>query len=98
MTDPRSPKALAGVVLAAVSSLVQDKSLAVDDTTPLVGDESVLDSMALVELCLLLEDAARERGFAFDWTSDAAMSRSRGMFRSVKALAEEFARQGTSAP
>lgn len=93
MTLPRTPGALHGVVVQAVRSLIEDKSLPLDDATALVGDHSVLDSMRLVELCLLLEDAARERGFEFDWTSDSAMSRSRGMFRSIGALAAEFAGQ-----
>ena len=29
-------------------------------------------------------------GFEFDWTSDAAMSRSRSMFRTAGSLAAEF--------
>ena len=49
--------------------------------------------MKLVEVCLALEDLADEHGFEFDWTSEAAMSKSRSMFRSVVALAEEFASQ-----
>lgn len=59
----------------------------------LIGGESLLDSMNLVGVCLELEDLADENGFEFDWTSEAAMSKSRSMFRSVSALAEEFARQ-----
>jgi acyl carrier protein len=90
---PPTPEALHGLVVEAVRSLIEDKSLPLDDATPLVGDQSVLDSMRLVELCLMLEDAAREHGFEFDWTSDSAMSRSRSMFRSIGALANEFAAQ-----
>lgn len=93
MTDSRNPEALRAAVVAAVRSLLEDKSMPLEDATPLVGSASVLDSMRLVELCLALEDAARERGFEFDWTSDAAMSRSRGMFRSIGALAAELAAQ-----
>tara|TARA_B110000238_G_scaffold71322_1_gene78242 strand:+ start:348 stop:506 length:159 start_codon:yes stop_codon:yes gene_type:complete len=52
--------------------------------------------MKLVEVCLALEDLADEHGFEFDWTSDAAMSKSRSMFRSVSALSEEFASQSES--
>ena len=40
-----------------------------------------------------IEDLADEHGFEFDWTSEATMSKSRSMFRSVAALAEEFASQ-----
>ena len=61
--------------------------------TRLIGAQGVLDSMRLVELCLALEDLAAERGFEFDWTSDGAMSRSGGMFRTVGSLAAEFAAQ-----
>ncbi|MEQ8264315.1 hypothetical protein [Pseudohaliea sp.] len=65
----------------------------VHDDMKLIGAESVLDSMTLVEVCLALEDDAEERGFDFDWTSDEAMSRARSMFRTVESLAAEFARQ-----
>ena len=64
--------------------------LQVSAGTPLIGGESGLDSMALVELCLELEDRASEFNFDFDWTSDAALSKSKGIYRSVEALAEEF--------
>jgi hypothetical protein len=73
--------------------LLEDKSLTVSDDLPLLGGESVLDSMKLVELCLALEDKAAAMGFEFDWTSDAAMSRSRSMFRTAGSLAAEFISQ-----
>jgi acyl carrier protein len=81
------------LVLSLVSQLADDKSLTVTDDMPLIGGESVLDSMKLVELCLALEDKAAEMGFEFDWTSDAAMSRSRSMFRTAGSLADEYVRQ-----
>ena len=56
----------------------------------LIGKNARLDSMKLVELCLSLEDQAGDLGFEFDWTSEAAMSRSRSLFRTVSSLAEEF--------
>ena len=59
----------------------------------LIGKEAGLDSMKLVELCLALEDKAGDLGFEFDWTSEAAMSRSRSLFRTVTSLAEEFLAQ-----
>ncbi|MEO5669317.1 MAG: hypothetical protein ABIR26_01385 [Ramlibacter sp.] len=77
-------------VYEAIASLLEDKSVQVGDDMPLIGGDSLLDSMRLVELCLLLEDIAGEHGFDFDWTSSAAMSRSRSMFRSARALADEF--------
>lgn len=63
------------------------------DDTALIGGKSALDSMKLVELCLALEDKAADDDFEFDWTSEEAMSKSRGMFRSIKSLAEEYAQQ-----
>jgi acyl carrier protein len=80
-------------VFAVISALLEDKSFSVTDEMPLIGSNSTLDSMKLVELCLALEDKADEFDFEFDWTSDAAMSKSRGMFRTAGALAEEFFRQ-----
>lgn len=76
-----------------ISQLIEDKSLTVTDGMQLIGSESALDSMKLVELCLILEDKAAEMGFEFDWTSDVAMSRSRSMFRTAGSLATEFVSQ-----
>ena len=76
-----------------ISQVLEDKSLTVTDDMPLIGGESVLDSMKLGELCLSLEDKAAEIGCEFDWTSEAAMSRSRSMFRTAGSLAAEFIAQ-----
>jgi hypothetical protein len=80
-------------IFAAIDALIEDKSSRVTRDTPLLGGESLLDSMKLVELCLQLEDKAAALGFEFDWTSDVAMSRSRSMFRTAGLLAAEFANQ-----
>ena len=80
-------------VFNQISLLLEDKSLKVADDMPLIGSDSVLDSMKLVELCLALEDKAADIGFEFDWTSDSAMSRSRSMFRTAGSLAVEFISQ-----
>lgn len=82
-----------GVVLREVQEFVSDPTVLVTLDTPLIGDNRVLDSLRLVELCLRLEDRATDLGFEFDWTSEDAMSRSKSMFRSVRALEEEFIRQ-----
>ena len=80
-------------VFSQIAQLLENKSLTVTDDMLLIGGEGVLDSMKLVELCLALEDKAAEIGFEFDWTSDAAMSRSRSMFRTADSLAAEFISQ-----
>ena len=80
------------IVIKVISDVLKGKTKISDDMQ-LIGGDSLLDSMNLVEVCLLLEDLADEHGFEFDWTSEAAMSKSRSMFRSVAALAEEFVNQ-----
>jgi len=79
-------------VISAIYDALEDRT-EISDEMQLIGGESLLDSMKLVEVCLALEDLADEHGFQFDWTSEAAMSKSRSMFRTVAALAEEFANQ-----
>lgn len=80
------------IVISAINNALEGKAEVIEDMQ-LIGGNSLLDSMKLVEVCLALEDSADEHGFEFDWTSEAAMSKSRSMFRSVAALAEEFANQ-----
>lgn len=88
-----STESVKSEVFNKISQLLGDKSLSVTDDMPLIGGESVLDSMKLVELCLSLEDKAADIGFEFDWTSDTAMSRSRSMFRTAGSLVAEFVSQ-----
>ena len=59
----------------------------------LIGGNSPLDSMKLVEVCLELEDIADDLGFEFDWTSESALSKSRSMFRTLQSLSQEFLNQ-----
>lgn len=80
------------IVTQAISKILKGKT-EISEDMQLIGGESLLDSMNLVEVCLLLEDLADEHGFEFDWTSEAAMSKSRSMFRSVSTLAKEFSNQ-----
>jgi len=80
------------IVISTIAETLEG-TVDVSEDMRLIGGESLLDSMNLVAVCLELEDLADENGFEFDWTSEAAMSKSRSMFRSVSALAEEFSRQ-----
>jgi len=82
--------AIVSQIYTEVSRLIEDPSQEVSGDTPLLGGDSLLDSMKLVELCLTLEDKASEWGFEFDWTSDAAMSKSRSMFKTAGSLVNEF--------
>ena len=80
------------IIKNTIKKVVENK-IEITDDMQLVGGDPILDSMKLVEVCLALEDLAEEHRFEFDWTSETAMSKSRSMFRSVTALAEEFANQ-----
>ena len=80
------------LVISVISDVIEI-NVEITEDMQLIGSDSLLDSMKLVEVCLSLEDLADEHGFEFDWTSDVAMSKSRSMFRDVGTLAKEFARQ-----
>ena len=81
------------LVIRELRPLLKDQSIHIDGFTHLIGADGVIDSLGLVELCLRLEDAAQLEGFEFDWTSERAMSRNTSIFRTVKSLSEELARQ-----
>lgn len=97
MSTSHASPSLRDTIFSAIAKLAHEATAPIADATPLIGDDSVLDSMRLVELCLSLEDLAGEHGFEFDWTSEAAMSRSRSIFRTAGALADEFVRQSQGA-
>ena len=80
------------IVIKVITNALKGKAK-VTEEIQLIGGESLLDSMKLVEVCLALEDLADDNGFEFDWTSESAMSKSRSMFRTVASLAEEFSNQ-----
>jgi len=89
----KSKEIVISVITETLKEAKLDDEIQVTEDMQLIGGKSLLDSMGLVSVCLALEDLADEHGFEFDWTSEAAMSKSRGMFRSVAALAEEFSNQ-----
>ena len=93
MNLDQAKKIVISVVTEALEEAELEDKIQVTEKMELIGGESLVDSMGLVSVCLALEDLADEHGFEFDWTSDAAMSKSRSMFRSIASLAEEFANQ-----
>ena len=88
----KDPTIIKSEIFSIIASHVADKSITIKNETPLIGS-GLIDSMKLVELCLALEEKATELKFEFDWTSAAAMSKSRGMFRTVGSLLQEFVSQ-----
>ena len=80
------------IVIKAVTKILNNK-VKVSKEMELIGGNSQLDSMKLVEVCVALEDIAEQNGFEFEWTSAATMSKSSSIFRNINSLAEEFYNQ-----
>ena len=72
---------------------VAEEDIEINEQTQLVGGGSSLDSMGLVQLCLVLEEKSLEEGFSFDWTSEKALSSLNSIFKSPESLALEYNRQ-----
>ena len=77
------------IVIKTIVSIL-DEDIIVDDDTKLIGNNAILDSFKLVELCLSLEDQSNRLGFEFDWRSEKILSKTSSPFRSSLSLAEEF--------
>ena len=69
------------------------EKITLNPETSLVGPDSLIDSMGLVQLCLALEENGSDLGFDFDWTSEKALSTTNSFFRTIRTLAEEFNNQ-----
>ena len=63
------------IVIETVTRVLNNK-IKVTKEMQLIGGDSLLDSMKLVEVCVALEDVADENSFEFDWTSATTMSKS----------------------
>ena len=79
-------------IIKEIREILEDESIELDKNTPLIGDDSPLDSMNIVNLCIRLEEISEEQGFNFDWTGET-MSKSKSMFKSIENLANEFSAQ-----
>ena len=80
-------------VLDIIKTSIEDEDIEINANTNLVGGNSMLDSMGLVQTCIALEDKSQEHGFNFDWTSEKAMSTMSSVFRTPSSLAQEYNRQ-----
>ena len=70
-----------------------EEEMSLEENSPLIGGNSLIDSMNLVQICIALEDKSLEDGFEFDWTSEKAMSSQNSVFKTPKTLADEYNRQ-----
>ena len=75
-----------------IKNIIQEE-MNIEENSPLVGGNSLIDSMNLVQICIALEDKSLEDGFEFDWTSEKAMSSQNSVFKTPKTLADEYNRQ-----
>ena len=79
------------IVISVSENNVNKKSFT--SNSSLIGPDSHIDSMGLIQLCIALEDKATLMDFQFDWTSEKAMSTMTSIFRTPESLAQEFNRQ-----
>lgn len=76
-------------------SVMNNKSIEINENSLILNSGNNLDSMALVQLCIALEEKSNSLGFDFDWTSEKAMSSMNSIFRTPKSIADEFNKQLT---
>ena len=79
-------------LIKIIGEILEEKIL-LEEETPLIGGNSSIDSMNLVQICIALEDKSRDDGFEFDWTSEKAMSELNSIFKNPKTLNEEYNNQ-----
>ena len=79
-------------IIKIIKEIAED-DIEINDQSELVGGGSSLDSMGLVQLCLVLEERSIEEGFSFDWTSEKALSSLNSIFKSPETLSLEYNRQ-----
>ena len=79
-------------ILEEISALENSK-ISLDENSMILSGDYNFDSMALVQLCISLEEKSNKFGFDFDWTSEKAMSSMNSIFKSPQTLTEEFNRQ-----
>ena len=79
--------------LIDVIKFTVDEDVDINPQSSLIGGDSLIDSMGLVQICLALEERSQSEGFSFDWTSEKAMSSLNSIFKTAETLTEEYNRQ-----
>ena len=80
-------------LIEIIEDIVSGEGIKINKNSPLIGGDSSIDSMNLVQICLALEEKSTEDNFIFDWTSEKAMSTLSSIFRDPNSLTEEYNRQ-----
>jgi acyl carrier protein len=90
--QPTRADVLAVVLGAAADAVDQDSSVPdaeLSESTILIGDHAVVDSLGLVQIVTDVEEAVSERyGREIDLTDERALSQKQSPFRSVGALVD----------
>jgi acyl carrier protein len=83
-------EAIMEIVLMVIGDYLKTQDIE-DNLTPetrLLGNDSILDSIGLVNIVVDLETEFLDRGFEISLTSEKAMSRTKSPFRTAMALSE----------
>ena len=88
-----TPSEAVGVVLQSLDTVLEDQGIELPDTpnedTALLGRGSVLDSLALVNLLLDIEQTVNEQlGSSITLANEQALSMRQSPFRTVRTLAD----------
>ena len=83
-----------GELISIIKSILEEEA-DINPQSTLVGGNSLIDSMGLVQICIALEERSQSEGFSFDWTSEKAMSSLNSIFKTPETLAEEYNRQSS---
>ena len=76
-------------LIKIIEEIVEDK-IKIHSTSQLIGEDSKIDSMNLVQICISLEEKSLVDGFNFDWTSEKAMSSLNSIFKTPESLTNEY--------
>jgi len=77
-------------VIEFLKEILEEQPSELTEESTLIGGNTSIDSMSLVQLCLKLEESAIDNGFVFDWTSEKAMSSMNSVFRTPRSISDEF--------
>lgn len=78
----------AAIVISAVKEYIDDQSTPINESSILLGNDAVVDSIGLVNLIVDIESAIAEKDIEITLTSEDAMSRRKSPFRSVETLSD----------
>jgi len=76
------------IVINAVKEYIDDENITISESSVLLGNDAIVDSIGLVNLIVDIESALSEKDIEITLTSEDAMSRRKSPFRSVETLSD----------